>query len=62
MDTIFQAVASIGFPAVMCLLIFWKMDKQDENYRNIMYDMQKIINDNSLAITKLTEQINALSK
>ena len=47
----------MGFPAVMCILIFWRMDKQDENYKSVMQTMEKTIQENTIAITKLADKL-----
>lgn len=57
-NQIISSIANIGFPAVLCVLMFWKMDKQDENYRNVMQNMEKTIQDNTLAITKFIEKVD----
>ena len=54
---IVTAIANMGFPAVMCILIFWRMDKQDENYKSVMQTMEKTIQENTIAITKLADKL-----
>lgn len=57
-NQLINTIANLGFPAVLCILMFWKMDKQDENYRDIMHNMEKTIEDNTLAITKFIERVD----
>lgn len=57
-NQIISSIANLGFPAILCILMFWKMDKQDENYKNVMASMEKTINDNTLAITKFIEKVD----
>lgn len=57
-NQIISSIANLGFPAILCVLMFWKMDKQDENYKNVMASMEKTINDNTLAITKFIEKVD----
>lgn len=32
MNDVINLVQSLGFPIAMCLLCFWRMTKQDENF------------------------------
>lgn len=57
-NQIISSIANLGFPSILCVLMFWKMDKQDENYRNVMQNMEKTIQDNTLAITKFIEKVD----
>lgn len=57
LSSIVTAIANMGFPAVMCILIFWRMDKQDENYKSVMQTMEKTIQENTIAITKLADKL-----
>lgn len=57
-NQIISSIANLGFPAILCVLMFWKMDKQDENYKNVMASMEKTISDNTLAITKFIEKVD----
>ena len=57
-NQIISSIANLGFTAILCILMFWKMDKQDENYRNVMQNMEKTIQDNTLAITKFIEKVD----
>lgn len=56
-SSIVSAIANMGFPAVMCILIFWRMDKQDENYKSVMQTMEKTIQENTIAITRLADKL-----
>ena len=57
-NQIISSIANLGFPCILCVLMFWKMDKQDENYRNVMQNMERTIQDNTLAITKFIEKVD----
>lgn len=61
-DSIVQSISTLGFPAVMCIVLFWRMDKQDDNYKNIINKMTDTVAANTTAIEKLSEKINALYK
>ena len=57
-NQIISSIANIGFPAALCVLMFCKMDKQEENYRDVMQNMERTIQDNTLAITKFIEKVD----
>lgn len=46
--SIVSSVANIGFPAVMCMVLFWYMEKQNDRHDN--------------TVSKLTESLDANTK
>lgn len=54
-------IGSLGFPIVMCLLLYYRMDKQDENHKNEMEKITEALNNNTQAITSLVTKISTLS-
>lgn len=57
MQTILQAVGSVGFPIVACGAMFWLNYKTGERHREEMNKMTDALNNNTLAITKLTSEL-----
>lgn len=51
-------ISSIGFPIVMCLLIFRRMDEQDKNHQEQVRIMTESLNKNTEAINLLKENIS----
>ena len=51
-------ISSIGFPIVMCLLIFKRMDEQDNRYQEQIKVMTESLNKNTEAINLLKENIS----
>ena len=51
-------MSSIGFPIVMCLLIFRRMDEQDNRYQEQVKVMTDSLNKNTEAINLLKENIS----
>lgn len=51
-------ISSIGFPIVMCLLIFKRMDEQDKNHQEQVRIMTESLNKNTEAINLLKENIS----
>lgn len=55
--TITQIVGSLGFPIVCCGALFWKLVKTDENHKEEMQSMTTALNNNTLALTKLSDKL-----
>lgn len=53
-----QICSSFGFPAVMCILLFRKMEKQEICYSRNEEKLRQVISDNTLAIIELRNQLN----
>jgi len=59
-NAIIQAVSTVGFPIVCCLLMMKNTrEMQDANTKK-EESLQKVIEDNTLSITKLYEKIDTL--
>lgn len=54
-------IGSLGFPIVMCLLLYYRMDKQDENHKTEMEKITEALNNNTQALTALATKISTLS-
>lgn len=68
---IMQLIQSVGFPIVMCgamgWFVYWqtkdnnaRMDELNEKHRQEMDSITTAVNNNTLAITKLTDSIKNL--
>lgn len=57
-----QLIGSLGFPIVMCLMMYYRMDKQDENHKQEMDKITESLNNNTIALTKLTERLGGDEK
>ena len=56
-NTIIQLVGSLGFPIVMCGALFWRMVKSDEQHKEEMDKLSEALNNNTIAITKLSDNL-----
>lgn len=56
-NTLIQLVSSLGFPIVCCGALFWKMVKTDEQHKEQMDKITEAINNNSIALTKLSDKL-----
>lgn len=57
-NTIIQLVGSLGFPIVMCGALFWRMVKYDEQHKEEMDKLSEALNNNTNAITKLSDKLD----
>ena len=56
-QTILQAISTVGFPIVVAAAMFWKMNKQDEDHKAEMGKVTEAINNNTLALQRLVDKI-----
>lgn len=59
---IVDIVGSIGFPIVMCLILFHYIEKQSEKHDKEIHDLSETINNNTKILTELTTLIKTLNK
>ncbi len=52
-NLILQAISTVGFPAVMCLLMYRQMNKQTESHSEEISKLTSVINDNTVATKQL---------
>lgn len=57
---IINAITTVGFPIVMCLILLWYVNKQNEAHRCEIESLRSVIENNTNSITKLYEKIDAL--
>lgn len=57
-NTIIQLVGSLGFPIVMCGALFWRMVKSDEQHKQEMDKLSVALNNNTIAITNLSDKLD----
>lgn len=57
MNAITSLIGSIGFPIVMCLLLYYRMDKQDENHKEEMNKITEALNNNTMALNELVTKM-----
>lgn len=72
-QTILQAITTVGFPIVACGVMMWyvkyqtdrnreDIDKLNEQHRAEMLDMTTAVNNNTVVLTRLCEIINKEEK
>lgn len=53
-SVIVQTVSSVGFPIVMCLMLYNQMLKTEEVHKQEIAELRKAIENNTLALNNLT--------
>lgn len=56
-NAIMQAIGTLGFPIVATCALFWKMNEQDKDHKEEMAKMTDALNNNTMAIQKLTDKM-----
>lgn len=59
-QTITSLISGVGFPIVMCLMMFKYMQDEQANHKQESDTLKDAINELKVAITALTERINNL--
>lgn len=52
-----QLVGSLGFPIVACVMLYVRMEKQDENHKAEVSELSKAIQNNTLVMQKLIDKL-----
>lgn len=52
-----QIVSTLGFPIAMCIYLLYRDGKRDEAHKEEMTKMTEAINNNTIALTQLTERM-----
>lgn len=62
MDTnaITTMITSVGFPIVMCLLLWYQMQKNNEMHKSEVDSLKDVISDVKVALTELRDAINGM--
>lgn len=57
MSSILEIISSVGFPIACCIAMFLQQNKITENHKSEMSEMKKAIDNNTIALTKLIENL-----
>lgn len=55
-NVIIQTVSSVGFPIVMCLMLYNQMLKTEEVHKQEIAELRKAIENNTLALNNLSNR------
>ena len=59
---VLNAISTVGFPIVMCLLLLYVLYKQNEEHKEEMNKMNESLANNTLAIQRLTDILEGREK
>lgn len=62
LTAISTAISTVGFPIAACVALFWFNYKQTELHREETQKLSETINNNTVALTKLSEKIQHLEE
>lgn len=57
MQDVITAISTVGFPIVMCILIFCYMEKESESHKQEVDGLKEVLTDLKISIVKLTDKI-----
>ena len=61
-EQILTLIGSYCFPIVACIVMFWKSAKDTEAHRQEMDKMSEALNNNTLALTRLEDRLEAMQQ
>lgn len=56
-NVVIQAISTVGFPIVMCGIMFWFLNKEQENHKNEMLSLKEVISENNKVLEGLKQLI-----
>ena len=57
MQDVVTAISTVGFPIVMCILIFYYMEKEAASHKQEVDGLKEVLTDLKISITQLTDKI-----
>lgn len=57
MQDVINAITTVGFPIVMCLLMYYMNEKQDVRHKEEVDKMTEAINNNTLVLQQLLDKL-----
>ena len=62
MQEILTAIATVGFPIVACIALFYYIYKQAERHKEEINTLTTALNNNTVVLSKLSEKIDVLTQ
>ena len=56
-QVIISAISTVGFPIVMCIILLYIVNKQNEEHKEEMAKITESLNNNTLVIQHLTDTL-----
>ena len=60
-QVIINAISTVGFPIVMCIILLYIVNKQNEEHKEEMSKITESLNNNTLVIQHLTDTISSIN-
>lgn len=60
MDTVTQLVSTLGFPIVMCMIMFKYMQEESENHKKEVDALKDSLKENTVVLADLKSMIQTL--
>lgn len=60
-DIIMQAITTVGFPIVVCAVLFWYIYKKDEQHQKEVEALRQTITENTNIIHEVKELIKLIA-
>ena len=57
MTELLDLISNLGFPVCMCLLLFYRMNKESDLHKEEIKELTDVIAKNTLAIEKLNQHL-----
>lgn len=57
LNIVIQAISTVGFPIVMCGIMFWFLNKEQENHKAEMVELKDVISENNQVLAALKQLI-----
>jgi len=57
MQDIVNAIATVGFPIVMCVLLLYTNNEEGKRHQEEMNELRKTVENNTLAIVQLMDKL-----
>lgn len=58
-SAIAQMISTVGFPIACCIIMFQALTKEQENHKQEMSAVTAALNNNTVALTKLSDKLEA---
>ena len=56
-NVLIQALSTVGLPIVMCAIMFWFLNKEQENHKAEMLSLKEVISENNAVLVGLKQLI-----
>lgn len=58
MNAVTTAISTLGFPIVMCGVMFWYMIKEKDSHKEEMNSVTEALNNNTMILQKLCDKLD----